>query len=366
MKKIGLFGGSFDPIHLAHIKIATYALKELELDEVQFIPTKNNPWKTGCASAQDRCQMIDIALKKSRKNMTVNFVEVNQSHNEKNYTIDTIQKLLQENPKVQYYYIIGMDQANAFNQWKDARIISQLVQLVAFQRGDYQADQKILREYHFIELFNDPIISSSSDVRNGRIELLDKDVLSYITNHGLYLETLIRPRMSKKRWEHTCSVANLAKDIATANGLNERQAYIAAMFHDIAKEMDYEDAYDIMKEQYPEFIVKPVAIWHQWISRYVSEKEYLIEDQIILDAIETHTTASLEISPIGKCIYVADKLDPLRGYDSSKAIELCKKSIDLGFEQSLIDFYEFSKSHKKDIDSCFYEIYNKFALKGEK
>ena len=73
---------------------------------------------------------------------------------------------------------------------------------------------------------------------------------------------------------------------------------------------------------------------------------FLIEDPIILKAIEDHTTASVDISLIGKCLYVADKLDPLRGYDSSKQIELCKKDINAGFRDSLIDFYEFSKKKK--------------------
>ena len=51
MRKIGLFGGSFDPIHKAHVEIAKMALKQLQLDEVQLIPTKNNPWKDkDCAS----------------------------------------------------------------------------------------------------------------------------------------------------------------------------------------------------------------------------------------------------------------------------------------------------------------------------
>ena len=110
----------------------------------------------------------------------------------------------------------------------------------------------------------------------------------------------------------------------------------------------------------------PYRIWHQWLSRYVSEHEFLIEDPIILKAIEDHTTASVDISLIGKCLYVADKLDPLRGYDSSKQIELCKKDINAGFRDSLIDFYEFSKKKNREIDDCFYEIYDYFVVKGEK
>lgn len=114
------------------------------------------------------------------------------------------------------------------------------------------------------------------------------------------------------------------------------------------------------------YVNKPIAIWHQWISRYISEKEYLIDDPVVLQAIENHTTASIDISQIGKCVYVADKLDPLRGYDSSKQIEICKKDIDRGFIDALDDFYQFSKSKQRKIDESFNDIYKHFVLKGEK
>lgn len=157
----------------------------------------------------------------------------------------------------------------------------------------------------------------------------------------------------------------MAKEIAKANHLNEQQAYIAGMFHDVAKEMPDEQALEIMKSHFEKFVDKPIAIWHQWVSKYVSENEFMIDDPVILKAIEDHTTGSLNISPIGKCVYVADKLDPTRGYDSSAQIELCKKDIHAGFRNSLIEFYEFSKKKSRNIDECFYEIYNKYVVRGE-
>jgi len=365
MKRIGLFGGSFDPIHKAHVMIAKVALQQLQLDEIQFIPTRNNPWKdTEYTDANHRIQMIQLAIH-DEPQMSVNTIEINELIHEKNYTIYTIEKLIQQNQEVQYYYIMGMDQASSFDKWKDAQKISQLVQLVAFQRGGYEANYKLIEKYHFLLLNNEPVQASSSEVRHGHIEMLDSLVLKYITSEGLYLETLVEPRMKKKRWKHTCSVAHLAAEIAKANGLNEKQAYIAGMFHDVAKEMDYDQSLDLMKKYYPEFVDKPVPIWHQWLSRYVSEHEFLIDDEVVLKAIEDHTTASLTISPIGKCVYVADKLDPLRGYDSSKQIKLCKKNIHEGFKNELINFYEFSKKKGRHIDECFFEIYDYFVKKGE-
>lgn len=365
MKRIGLFGGSFDPIHKAHLMIAKKALTQLQLDELQFIPTKNNPWKDhGCADAKDRVAMIEMMIQ-DEPQISINSIELDSQSNEKNYTIDTLKILTKQNPDTQYFYIMGMDQANLFDKWKGAKKISHMVQLVAFQRGDYEPDYQMIQKFSFILLDNEPVSASSSDVRKGHIEMIDPQVLKYITYHGLYLDSMIKPRMKEKRWRHTCSVAKLAQEIAKSNHLNDRQAYIAGMFHDVAKEMDYEQSLSIMKKQFPQYIDKPVAIWHQWLSRYVTEKEFLVDDAVILKAIEDHTTASLNISAIGKCVYVADKLDPLRGYDSSMQIKKCKENIDEGFKNELMNFYEFSKKKGRDIDECFFEIYDHFVIKGE-
>lgn len=365
MKKIGLFGGSFDPIHKGHIQIALYALKALELDEVQLIPTKNNPWKDeDSASKVNRCEMIQLAIQKHPQ-LSLQTIEIDSISNEKNYTIDTLKTLIQKNPDNQYYYIMGMDQANLFYKWKKAKKISQLVQLVAFQRGGYQPDKKEMKEYHFFILDNPPLTISSSEVRNGHLEMLEPNVLRYISSQGIYLETMIKPRMKDKRWKHTCSVAKLASQIAKSNGLNEKQAYIAGMLHDVAKEMDDHQAYQIMEKYFPAYKDKPKAIWHQWVSRYISETEFLVDDEVVLNAIEHHTTGSINISPIGKCVYVADKLDPLRGYDSSQQIEICMKDIHQGFKNELVNFYEFSLKKGRQIDDCFYEIYDYFVKKGK-
>lgn len=93
MRKIGLFGGSFDPIHNAHIEVAKIALKQLALDEIQLIPTLNNPWKDkNCVSAHDRINMIQLAIS-DQSSITINTIELESQSQEKNYTIDTIIKL---------------------------------------------------------------------------------------------------------------------------------------------------------------------------------------------------------------------------------------------------------------------------------
>ena len=94
-----------------------------------------------------------------------------------------------------------------------------------------------------------------------------------------------------------------------------------------------------MEKYFSEYINKPEPIYHQWLSAYVAEHDFLIDDQEILQAIMNHTTASPDMKPLDMCVYCADKLDPVRGYDSSKQIALCNQDIVTGFCQELNNFY---------------------------
>lgn len=364
--KIGLLGGSFDPIHLGHVSIVEKAIEIFDLDEFYFVPTGINPWKD-CQNVSDshRIAMLEIAIEKISTDKYVGIEKYEIEHNdERNYTYKTLEYLKSKYPANDYYYFMGMDQVEKFHLWKESKKISEMVQLVCFDRGGYTEYCENINIYHFKKMNHNALTASSSDVRNGNISLLDSDVLRYISKHGLYLDTMIKPRMKEKRYLHSLSVAKLAREIAESNHLDFHKAYIAGIMHDVAKEIPYEKSLEMMNTYYNEFADKPVNIWHQWLSAYVSEKEFLIDDKEILKAIEDHTTASPTISKIGMCVYVADKLDPLRGYDSSKDIELCKENIVEGFKRSLISFYDFSIKKGRHIDSCFFDVYNVF-VKGD-
>ena len=363
MIKIGIFGGSFDPIHRSHIRVIEEALRQLQLDKILVIPTANNPWKDSVgATKKQRLEMLEIALQRYR-NVEICRYEIDQNGNDKNYTIDTINHLKTIYPKEQLYFIMGMDQASLFHKWKDAKKISELVSLVVFERIGYQTN-KNLNKYNFIKLELIASDDASSDIRNGKLHALLPEVLKYIVINGIYLETIVKTKMSNKRYLHTISMAKLAKEIAKSNGLNETKAYVAGMLHDIAKEMPHDQALSLMKKYFPDYIDKPEAIWHQWLSAYLAKTEYLVDDSEILQAIRHHTTASINMSKLDMCIYEADKYDPSRDFDSSKEIALCKKEVIAGFKLCLKDFYDFSMKKNREIDKCFFEIYNKY-VKGD-
>lgn len=359
MSRIGILGGAFDPIHLGHTRIIKESILKLNLDTLLVIPTKNNPWKDHSAlSNNDRINTISLAIKDIAK-AKICTIELDSLTEDKNYTIDTLKTLKKQYQNDELFYIMGMDQASKFNQWKNAKEISELVSLVVFKRPDYQENNN-LKTYHFFEIETSISHESSTAIKQGHIEMLDKNVLSYLANHGLCLDSLIKQKMSNKRYLHTLSVAKLAREFAQSNHLDDLKAYIAAMMHDVAKEMDKDLELELMKKYYSEFLNKPEPVYHQWLSSYVCQNEFDIHDQEILQAIENHTTASLDMHLLDMCVYCADKLDPLRGYDSSEAIALCNQDIKKGFVYCLNDFYQFSKKKNREIEPCFFEIFNKF------
>ena len=363
MMKIGIFGGSFDPIHQSHIRVIEEALKQLKLDKILVVPTANNPWKdTTGANIEQRLEMLDLALGRYRS-VEICRYEIDQDGSNKNYTIDTINYLKSIYPDDHLYFIMGMDQASLFHKWKDAKKISELVSLVVFERLGYQINDN-LKKYNFTKLDLIASDDASSDIRNGKLHALTPEVLKYIVANGIYLETIVKTKMSKKRYIHTVSMAKIAKEIAESNGLDGMKAYVAGMLHDIAKEMPHDQALTLMKKYFPEYLDKPEPIWHQWLSYLVAKDEYLVDDLEILQAIRHHTTASINMSKLDMCIYEADKYDPSRDYDSSQEIALCKKDVVAGFRACLKDFYDFSNKKGRKIDECFFEIYNKY-VKGD-
>ncbi len=357
--KIGIFGGSFDPVHKGHRILVEQVNNVIEFDKIYIIPTRYNPWKESSTfSSNDRKSMLEIAFSKM-KHVEISTIELD-SNDKKNYSIDTIEKLKLLHPNDDLYYIMGMDQVVSFNKWYKAKEISELVSLICVARAGYQGNENI-RNFNFRVIEIPKMEYSSTRIRNNYVDDMDIEVMQYLVKNSLYLENIVRHVLSTKRSEHSISVANLAASIAASNGLDEKKAYIAGMLHDIAKEMDKDSLEKIMKESYLEHIDSNINVWHQWVSSYQCQHMYGIDDKEILQAIKNHTTAATNMTPFDMCIYIADKYDPLRGFDSNYAIELAKKDVVEAFRYSLKDFHQYALKKNIEIDDVFYKVYNKYV-----
>ncbi|AWB32653.1 nicotinate-nucleotide adenylyltransferase [Orrella marina] len=192
--RIGLLGGSFDPIHKAHIALALAALHNRHLDEVQLIPA-GQPWQKPSlhATPQQRAEMIEIAINGIAA-LSMNRMELERSG--ATYTIDTLENL---SPKHTYYWILGSDQLANFCSWHRWSDVAQRVTLLVAARPGVSPEipaplaQQIEQGRACVEFLPfEPMDVSANDLRQ-RIasgesfdELVDPAVAHYIKQHKLY------------------------------------------------------------------------------------------------------------------------------------------------------------------------------------
>ena len=126
------------------------------------------------------------------------------------------------------------------------------------------------------------------------------------------------------------------------SGLDKNKVITACLLHDIARELPKDKLKYVIKKHYPDKINELAYIYHQYAGEYLAKKKFFIEDKDILEAIKWHTTGNQDMSKLAKLVYVSDKLDPLRGYDSSSLIQKCIDDFDEGFVEVLKDKIQYS------------------------
>lgn len=189
MKRIGIFGGTFDPIHSGHIMIAEEVFKELNLDKIIFVPANIPPHKlhTKIANAQDRYNMTKLAVDYN-DNFEVSDIEIKRQG--PSYSIDTINEL-KKNIKqdAEFYFIIGSDSISELRHWKDFDKLLKIVKFVVVNRPRHGFEGIPVGALR-IQLRGMDI--SSSKIRNRIKEaesvdsLVPEEVKKYITKKGLY------------------------------------------------------------------------------------------------------------------------------------------------------------------------------------
>lgn len=200
-KRIGVFGGSFDPVHLGHLLIAEQFLSELSLDKVKFIPAKISPFKQTYTPTSDkhRLEMLKLAIGAHPK-FEVDPIEIQRGG--VSYTIDTIEQLQSNEPDATWFLLIGADSLKDFKKWKSPEQLLRTVKLVVANRGghpepDWQELGGIASPEEIQSIMQRrldiPVVEISSTSIRERIEknrsiryLVPAPVEVYIQEHQLY------------------------------------------------------------------------------------------------------------------------------------------------------------------------------------
>ena len=337
--KIGILGGSFDPIHEGHIAMARHAYEQLGLDEVWILPTAKTPLKPrDLTDNEHRLNMIQIAIQNYPQ---FRLCTMEMEREGMSYTVDTARELTQKYPNDSFYWIIGNDQLAQFDQWKDADKIVEMVQVVSFDR-----DGKTSNTTYNIKTLHMPAMPvSSSEIRIGnKLNYMNPEVLNYIYDNRLYVENFVKTRVNEKRYKHSLSVAKLCEEFAYNNDLDEQKAYYIGLFHDIAKRMTKEEMEPWMDIICPENKKYAVPVWHGFVGSEIVDRVFYITDWQIKNAIYHHVLGTSD-DPYAMIVFCADKLDPLRPYDTSYGIGLCNEDIRKGFEYEKMENKKYLEEH---------------------
>lgn len=332
MRPLVIFGGSFDPIHNGHLRIAKTASEKYDADVV-FVLAKTPCWKTVNESEEDRLNMLSLAIAEScNERFSISRTELDRE-GDFSYSIDTVKEFYEKYPGRKIYFLIGADQVNQFDKWRSSDEIASLATVIFSNRPGFDINEENVRNFHMESLnFLESGSVSSTRVRGLNFMDIPVSVYSYIIDKHLYFVKELEKHIKPKRLKHSESVAmvayNIAKQISIEMG---EKALITGLLHDLGKSTSEDEARAIMEENFPRYKDYPEYALHQWVGRYMAEKIFGVTDEEVLDAIEYHCTGRAEMSPLEKIIYAADKIEPLRGYDSSDMIRACEKDYESGF-----------------------------------
>lgn len=200
MRKVGIMGGTFNPIHFVHLLLAEAAYEQYHLDEIVFLPSKRPAYKpiSEVIEEEHRFHMIELAIS-DNPHFSVSDMEFYREGN--TYTADTLLELTKKFPDTEFYFVIGGDSLFSLEKWSRPEIVMEKAHIVAAQRDDKDNERLVQKMMELnekykakIELLQVPMMEVSSRMLRERVKegqsiryFLPETVRSYIIKHGFYL-----------------------------------------------------------------------------------------------------------------------------------------------------------------------------------
>lgn len=334
-ERIGLLGGSFNPIHSRHMDIARCALREATLSRVLLIPTGNPPHKhQGLAPANHRLEMARLSALE-QPGFSASSIEVTRRGII--YTVDTLRHLHKQFPSGEFFYIIGEDTLLDLPNWRSPDEVFSLCRFLVCRRSTQDASQHPIRialeargaQFTFLSL--PPVDVSATAIRAQLAQGLAPDTLSpqvmeYIQLMGLYgvspsppggaaLYPRLQKGLSDKRLLHSLLVAHTARALAQAHGIPPEDAALAGLLHDCAKCLPLATLQRIARKHrllLDKQTLQSANLLHGPVGAVLAQTEYGVTNPNVLSAIRCHTTGKVGMLPLDMALYLADKIEPSR------------------------------------------------------
>ncbi len=364
MERIGIYGGTYNPPHVGHMRAAAHAIEALGLDRLLLIPNNVAPHKQvseDAASAQQRLQMLRMSAKGLER---AEILELELLRDGKSYTYDTIAQLRRGYPDAELFLLMGTDMFLSFLTWYQPEKIMQEVSLGVVYRGEPKEHEAVSRQRQLlesmgakVELIENPVTAiSSSDLRRMLIfgcadPYLCPGVGEFIRQQGLYdtgrdykglsmeeLEQVVIRLLNPNRVAHVLGCRDAAVALARQYGENEVDAARAGLLHDITKALDGPlqltlcDEYGILLSKFSQENPKTL---HALTGSLVAEQIFG-ENAAVVQAIRYHTTGMPNMSRLDKIVYLADYIEANRKFPGVERLrEAAHRNLDEGMLMGL-------------------------------
>ena len=341
MERIGIYGGTFNPPHIGHMRAAAHAIETLKLDRMLLIPNSVAPHKivVNGASGEQRLEMLRLSARGMEK-ATISAIELERQG--KSYTADTIAQLREQFPEDQLVLMMGTDMFLSFLTWYHPERIIADAELAVFYRGEKNEQAAIAEQKEKLEamgaritLVANPVTAiSSTDLRRMLVfrcaaPFLCPGAEDYIREQGLYgtakdytclsmeeLEETVVSLLKPNRVAHVLGCRDAAVALAERYGADVTDAARAGLLHDITKALDGPlqltlcDEYGILLNKFSQENPKTL---HALTGSLVAEQIFG-ENDAVVTAIRYHTTGRPDMSLLEKIIYIADYIEANRDF----------------------------------------------------
>ena len=355
--RIGIFGGSFDPVHTEHIAMAKSAIACLGLDALFVMPAHTPPHKLGktLTPNEDRLALCKLAFERV-DGVCVSDYEIAKGGT--SYTFLTCEYFRNKYPDAELFWLVGTDMLRNFPTWKNTDFILSCVTLAVCGRNE-QGGWIEKEQEEFFSLFQKRFVYLSyngKDISSTKIRVLagagmrlseyvPLPVEEYIRENELYKiphadEALALEK--PKRQAHSIRVAELAAKRAVQLQISEKKAIAAALLHDCAKNLEESSPYLAGFSLPTEWGEVPGEVVHQFAGAFVCEKVFGVTDEELLNAVRYHTSGRPNMSTLEKLIFLSDMLEVERNYDCVDRLRaLFWKDLDECLETALYETLKF-------------------------
>ena len=344
--RIGIYGGTFNPIHRGHLTAARAAMDVLGLDRLLLIPASVPPHKalpSDTPAPEHRLAMVEKWADGMGAGAEVSALELEREG--KSYTSDTLRAIRQTYPDAELWLLMGTDMFLTLHLWHEPEVILSLAGICAFGRTEQDGEAMFAPQREYLQKNFDAKITTITlpglvDISSTRLreqlenggggKYLLPSVYGYILMHRLYgtnadltkldlsqLRACSYSMMRAKRIPHVMGVEEEAVKLAQRWGAEAELARRAGILHDCTKYYELPEQLDICEEygvRLDALEQKAVKLLHSKTGACIARRVFGQPDAVY-DAIFWHTTGKADMTTLEKVLYIADYMEPNRDFD---------------------------------------------------